>query len=168
MRWSHLIDGAFLLVIPALIYTGLVTADSWDKAYALSYGYTYPEPAETSNLLGVWGATMAGWLRFHTGELMYYVPPILAAVYLLAIKLPFSLFFRTFLMTALALGAYAIIDGESLLPAEQMGNLPHWLRREFPSILPLFVPLGTLALLIGCGKLILRWVDSREARAEGR
>lgn len=155
-KWFRWVDLAFLLVIPALIYVGLMTEHSWD------YGYTYPERSEPGNLLGPWGASALGWLRFHTGELIHYVPAAIVVVYLLVFKSPFSLFSRTVLMTALILAAYHLILEESLLTTEQMGNLPYWLRREFPSMLPFFVPVSVLALLIGCGKLILRLVDPPE------
>lgn len=162
----RLFDLAFLLIIPALLALGLMTEDRWDLA--LSYGYSYPEQPETSNLLGVWGATVIGWLRFHTGELIHYVPVAIIVVYALAVKLPFSLFVRTVLMTVLACVCYHMVAAETLFATEQMGNLPFWLEREFPTMLPLFVPLAVLVALIGCGRLILRLVDPPEPSAEPR
>lgn len=159
MRGTRIIDGIVLLVIPALIYGGLLTEDSWD------YGYSYPEGMGTANILGPLGADILGWLRFNTGELVFYVPAAIVAVYLLAIKLPFSLFFRTATLTALALAGYHTVTAETVFAAEQMGNLPFWLKREFPTVLPLLVPITVLTALIGCGRLILRLVDPPEREA---
>lgn len=165
---TRIIDLLFLLIIPALIYFGLFTED------LLDYGYNYPAPAPAAaavsangslgalavlHQLSLLGTQTLGWLRFHTGELIHYVPALIIVVYLLAIKSPFSLFSRTALMTILAVGGYHLVMAETLYAAEHMGNLPYWLRREFPSVVPLLVPITVLAALIGCGRLILRLLD---------
>lgn len=163
---TRILDLLFLIIVPASIYFGLLTED------LLDYGYNYPAPApapaSTSaaegasavlSQLSQLGTQSLGWLRFHTGELIHYVPALIIVVYLLAIKSPFSLFSRTALMTIIAVGGYHLVMAETLYAAENMGNLPYWLRREFPSVLPLLVPITVLAALIGCGRLILRLVD---------
>lgn len=162
----RLFDLVFLLIIPALLALGLMTEDRWDLSY--SHGYSYPEQPASANLLGVWGASVIGWLRFHTGELVSFVPAVIFVTYALAVKLPFSLFSRTVLITALVCGGYHMVAAETLFATEQMGNLPFWLERRFPSMLPLLMPLAVLAALIGCGRLILRLVDPPEPSAESR
>lgn len=119
-------------------------------------------------MLGIWGAEVIGWLRFHTGELISYVPAAIIVLYMLTVKLPFSLFVRTVLTTALVCTGYHMVAAETLFATEQMGNLPFWLEREFPTMLPLFVPVAVLAGLIGCGRLILRLVDPPEPSSESR